>query len=272
MLIIVPLALAYVTSAARPARRRRSRPGVGARLRAWVGAEVSARSLVLLLVLVMGGAALVSGSRGGVIALLAALAAMVLGTRARARSWPGRAARLALATLAILLAGLWIGSDVFLGTIERLADELERPTEGARLQIWADALGLWRAAPVLGSGLATFGVAFPRVRTLEAPVIFTHAESDWVQLLTDTGLLGLALVLGVAVSLAFAHLQRLREAEGRSEQNFALAGLVVLVGTVIQGIGNFNLAVMSNLVYLSVGLVLALRTQRSHLERETASC
>lgn len=260
MLIIVPLALALVTSAARPPRRRHRPRGLGPRLREWAGAEGSARSLVPLLVLVMGGAALASGSRGGVIALLAALSAMVLGALARARSWRGRVVRLGLATLAILLAGLWISSDVFFSTIERLAEELERPAEGWRLQIWASALGLWGEAPVLGSGLATFGVAFPRFRSLQGPVIFSHAESDWVQLLTDTGVLGLALVLGVAGSLALALIRRLREAEGRWGQDFALAGLVVLVGTVIQGIGNFNLTIMSNLLYLALALALAARS------------
>jgi O-antigen ligase len=274
MLIIVSLALALMTSAARPPRRRHRLRGLGPRLREWAGAEGSARAVVPLLVLVMGGAALVSGSRGGVIALLAALVTMVLGALARARSGRGRAARLGLATLAILLAGIWIAGDVFYNTIERLAEELERPGEGWRLQIWADALGLWGEAPVLGSGLATFGVAFLRFRSVPAPMFFSHAESDWVQLLTDTGVLGVAFILGVVASLALALLMRLREADGRWGQDFALAGLVVLVGTVIQGIGNFNLVVMSNLLYLALALVLGLRaseTPGEHTARRGAA-
>ena len=35
-------------------------------------------------------------------------------------------------------------------------------------------------------------------------MVFTHAESEWVQLLTDTGILGLALALGVAAALALS--------------------------------------------------------------------
>jgi O-antigen ligase len=109
---------------------------------------------------------------------------------------------------------------------------------------------------VFGTGLGPFGVVFPRVRTIEAPVVYTHAESDWVQLLTDTGVLGLALAVATVVSVALMLGQRLQQAEGRSARIFALAGLVVLFGAAIQGVGNYNLPVMSNFIYLALAVVL----------------
>ncbi|MGH8069658.1 MAG: hypothetical protein ACRERE_31335, partial [Candidatus Entotheonellia bacterium] len=83
------------------------------------------------------------------------------------------------------------------------------------------------------------------------------AESDWVQLLTDTGVLGLALALATVVSVALVLVQRLRQAPGRTGRLFALAGLVVLAGAAIQGVGNFNLSIASNLIYLALAVVLA---------------
>jgi O-antigen ligase len=165
-----------------------------------------------------------------------------------------------LSVVLIVLAGAWMGGDVLYGTVERLADEFGRPTESPRLLIWANAMSLWLGAPVLGTGLGTFGVAFAAVRTIEAPVVFTHAESDWVQLLTDTGALGLALALAAVVSVALSLGQRLRNAQSRGARIFALAGLVVLAGAVIQGVGNYNLVVTSNLTYLALGLVVAFRS------------
>jgi O-antigen ligase len=263
MVVIVPMALALVIAHRRSERRRRRRRTWRDRLREWNSTEADATRLIPFLVLVMGGAALVSGSRGGAVALLATLLAMTAGSLGHGQSWSGWAARLALGTVLIVLAGVWISGDMVYGTVERLAEELGRPEESPRLLIWADAVGLWRSAPVLGTGFATFGVAFPPFRTLQAPVVFSHAESDWVQLLTDTGALGLSLVLAVATSLAVALIRRLREAEGRWSQNFALAGLVILIGALIQGIGNFNLPIMSNLIFLALALVLSLRTDAS---------
>jgi O-antigen ligase len=95
------------------------------------------------------------------------------------------------------------------------------------------------------------------VRTIEAPVVYTHAESDWVQLLTDTGVLGLALALATVVSVALVLGQRLQQTESRSARLFALAGMVVLFGAAIQGVGNYNLPVTSNFIYLALAVVLA---------------
>jgi O-antigen ligase len=185
---------------------------------------------------------------------------MTVGSLAHGRSWSGRATGLALVTVLIVLAGVWIGGDILYGTVERLAEELERPEESTRVLIWADALGLWRDAPALGTGLATFGVAFPRFRTLQAPVVFSHAESDWVQLLTDTGAVGLGLALAAVASLGLALLRRYRHTESRWARALALAGLVALGGTVVQGIANYNLPVMSNFIYLALAVALAARS------------
>jgi O-antigen ligase len=194
------------------------------------------------------------------LALLAALLAMVVGSVARGGTWVGRAVRIGLVAVLIVLAGAWIGGDVLYGTVERLADELGRPTESPRVLIWADALSLWLRAPVLGTGLGTFGVAFAGVRTIEAPVVYTHAESDWVQLLTDTGVLGLALAVATVMSVTLLLVQRLRLTQGRNVRVFALAGLVVLAGAATQGVGNYNFSVTSNLVYLALAVVIAGRS------------
>jgi O-antigen ligase len=260
MVVIVPLALALVI-ARRPGERRHRRRRLTwrDRLREWNSTETDATRLIPFLVLVMGGAALVSGSRGGAVALLVALLAMTVGSLAHGQSWSGWAARLALGTVLIVLTGAWIGGDIVYGTVERLAEELGRPAESPRLLVWADALKLWRAAPVVGTGFATFGVAFPAFRTLQAPVVFSHAESDWVQLLTDTGVVGLALALAAVGSLGLALLRRYRHTESRWARALALAGLVALGGTVVQGIANFNLPVMSNFIYLALAVALAAR-------------
>jgi O-antigen ligase len=270
MVVIVPLALAFVLASQRSERRptRRWRLTWGDRLREWNSQNANATNLVGFLILIMGGAALVSGSRGGVLALLAALAAMVLGSVAGERSWSGRVARLGFMVLLIVGAGTWMSSEVFYGTIERLAEELGRPDESWRVRIWGDALALWRSAPVLGTGLATFSVAFPRFRTIEAPVVFTHAESDWVQLLTDTGVVGLGLVLAVAASLIVSLAWRTRTAAGKGNRMLALAGLVALGAGVVQGVGNYNVSVTANLLYLACAGVVAARWQYGQSSRD----
>ncbi len=258
MVVIVPMALALALTGNRDRERRRHRRDWREQIRAWNSREAGPVSLIPWLIFLMGGAALVSGSRGGVVALLTALLIMVgLGSRG---SWGARrAGRIILTTGLIVLTGIWIGGDVLYGTIERLAEEVGQAEMSPRLHIWADALQLWRQFPTIGSGLATFGIVFPLVRTIPAPVTYTHAESDWVQLLSDTGALGLLLALLSIGIVARALLRRYQAADSRWMRAFALAGLVALAGAVVQGIANFNLAVMSNFAYLTLVVALSLR-------------
>ncbi len=258
--VAVPMALAIWLSRKPGLSRRRSerRRTWKDRLYRWSTGEAGAVRLVPFLILLMGGAALVSSSRGGIISLLAALLCMV-GLVSRGGAGRGLTARVAVVAALVVLAGAWIGGEVLYGTIERLADEINRPDESWRLRIWASALALWQQSPVLGTGLATFGAAFPIVRSLPAPVAFTHAESDWVQLLTDTGLLGLAFALAAVGAVGAALLERFRRPCSPHARPFALAGFVALLGAALQGVANFNLAVTSGLVYLATALVVALR-------------
>jgi uncharacterized membrane protein len=258
MVVIVPLALALALAGRRDPERHRHSRDWRVRLRAWNSREAGPASLIPWLIFLMGGAALVSGSRGGVVALLTALLIMVgLGSRG---SWGARrAGRILLATGLIVLTGIWIGGEILYGTVERLAEEISQAEMSPRLHIWADALHLWPRFPALGTGLGTFGVVFPLVRTIPAPVTYTHAESDWVQLLVDTGAVGLLLALLSVGMMVLALIRRYQGADSRRMRAFALAGLVALAGAVVQGIANFNLPVMSNFVYLVLAVALPLR-------------
>ncbi len=259
MILVVPTALALVMPAKAESGRARLLRGWRSRLRAWAVERGGPTRLVPFLILLMGGAALVSGSRGGAVGLIGALLCMItLG--AGGRSGRRRVAGIAVLLVLMIATALWISGDILYGTVERLAREVGRPSESFRVRLWADAVPLWMAAPLFGTGLGSFGVAFPAVRNLPAPVAFTHAESDWVQLLTDTGLVGLGLVLATGLSLGLALLGCFRHARSPWARALSLAGLVALVGTAVHGIANFNLPIMSNQLYLVLLLALALRS------------
>lgn len=261
MVVVVPAALVFILAGKRADGRRPLFRTWGDRLRDWNSTSGGPRGLIPVAIAIMGGAALASGSRGGMVALLVALFAMGIGILAARRAWSSRAARALLAVGLVVLTAAWIAGDVH-GTAGRLAEELGRPQESTRVALWADALRLWHDAPVVGSGLGTFGVAFPRFRTIPAPRFFSHAESDWIQLLTDMGALGLIGALLAVTAIGIALGRGYRATKGRWGKGLALAGLVALAGTVVQGMANFNLPVMSNLVYLALLLAMALQPGR----------
>ena len=254
---VLPVALVVLLTRRRDPVQRRVVQGWAARFRRWNSQDSSARSLIPFLILIMAGAALASGSRGAIVTLGAVLLA-ILGLGGGGRTGRARWIKVAISAVLIIMAGAWIGGDVLYGTVERLLTEIERPDEGFRLRVWPDAVAMWwREAPIVGSGLGSFAVAFPRFRTLRAPVVMSHAESDWLGLLVETGAIGFVLAAAAAGSIALMLLRRRRYARTYSARVQALAGLVALIGAAVQSLPNYNLPVMSNLIYLSLTLILA---------------
>ena len=254
---VLPVALVMLLTRRRDPLQRSALQGWAARFRRWNSQDSSARSLIPLLILIMGGAALASGSRGAIVTLVAVLLA-ILGLGGGGRAGRARWIKIAISAVLIIMAGAWIGGDVLYGTIERLLTEIERPDEGFRLRVWPDAVAMWWSeARIVGSGLGSFAVAFPRFRTLRIPAVISHAESDWLGILVETGAIGFVLAAAMAVSIAVMLLRRRRHARTYSARVQALAGLVALIGAAAQSLPNYNLPVMSNLIYLSLALVIA---------------
>ena len=146
-------------------------------------------------------------SRMGMLSLLTAgaLTAVAFGVRGRSRrsadprgaSERGGAAALivalGLAVVAVLLA---VG---FESVYDRLATLRHAETaQAGRTQILRDLTVAWRQYPAVGLGLGTFEKTFPMFDTSSDPNLATHAENEYAQLLTETG------VAGVAAAGAFA--------------------------------------------------------------------
>ena len=68
------------------------------------------------------------------------------------------------------------------------------------------------------------------------------------------------------ISVGIALRRRYRATDSRWEKALTLAGFVALAGTVVQGLANFTLPAMANLLYVALVLALALQPGR-----ETAS-
>jgi len=140
-------------------------------------------ALAVLFALVM---AVLSGSRGGLVALVAGLAAwlVLLLRRARRRGrWIWMAAAVIFALLVLLAFG-----DTLLTRLAGTPDDLA--AHYPKLAIWRDALALALRFPVLGAGWGAFATAFSHHKTFGGDLAFFHAENEYIQLLVEAGWLG----------------------------------------------------------------------------------
>lgn len=187
-----------------------------------------------------------SGSRSGLVALVAGSATQALawmsGDRRRPDSIPSTAGRTRRS--AALRASLLFGVFAALALVAIATLDWRRGTErlhsrpwtdvslGARLAAWSESLDLVAQAPILGSGFGSFVDRFPSVADGRfSGSVWEHAHNDWLELLVTGGLVGFAILVAGATSLTRT-LDRVRRwgrrSEDRAAASFALGAVVAV--------------------------------------------
>jgi O-antigen ligase len=203
---------------------------------------------------------LVSLSRGGAVSLAAGWTAFLVLRLLLRRRHPSPRAPLFAALAAILLAAAAIGvlprpARERIGTLQAAGGD---EATSFRLKVWRDVLRMASASPLLGHGLGTFEWAFPRYKTANGELRVEHAESDYLELLGEAGLLGLGLVLTTGTLAVRSILAGLRQQQDRLVRGAGLGALAGLLALGVHGLVDFNLRIPSNAMLFTLLLSLAL--------------
>lgn len=216
---------------------------------------------------------------GRLLGLLIALAAValyraadILMRREPRVSWsPARTVRIAVsAGLAALvgLAGLALSQR---GSLEGITEVREdRPDDpvrllsansGTRVAWWNEAAGAWSDRPVHGWGGGTFALLHLRYRKDTLPV--TQAHSVPLQVLSETGAVGLVLLYGAILALLAAALARLRST-AREERGMQAAMIAAAAAWLLHGLYDWDLQIpaVTAPVFLMLGLLAAAPPRR----------
>lgn len=197
-----------------------------------------------LIIFVMFTAVLAGQSRTGlVIALVVTVGALLLlpGQWDRRISLRWRTGALVLAMLLAFATVGIKGLQRFEGSVlSQDAAVRQLAFDGA----WAAAQEFWPA----GSGLGSFAAIYPRFQPAATGNDFVeHAHSDYVQLLMETGLLGVllcAIALSLALSRAVRLGKRLRGGHSlRSEEQTMLAAGLGLLALLLHAWVDFNMRI-----------------------------
>ncbi len=154
-----------------------------------------ARTLVhrnpwLLAALVLSAVAMAATlSRSGIVAALVAAGIVALVTR------PSRRDGFRLAIGAVALVGILVTAGLALGLEARffsLAEVAQPDHLGTRHVLWDAAIALWQTSPLVGIGAGNFEFDLGMVGH---PEVQTHANSVYLQALSEMGVIGLAATL-----------------------------------------------------------------------------
>ncbi|MGO8736812.1 MAG: O-antigen ligase family protein [Terriglobia bacterium] len=212
--------------------------------------------VVLLLIAVV-----FSRSRMGTFSVLASLILMAL----LGQVGGGRRAWMVITLLVITCSmtyAVWIGLGPVTSRFEALTPSaLEDPY--GRAAIWKQASGIVRDYPAVGTGLGTFGVAFRRYQTTSLDLFIDHAHNDYLEVTTDTGILGAALlfipIMGLLIKMILAYVG----ARGAYRRSVLLACIGGTAALLTHSAADFNLQIPANALLFAVVLGIGFKATYS---------
>jgi O-antigen ligase len=194
---------------------------------------------------VMVGTIFLSGSRGGMLAIVTELVILVVFLVKQKRGLPTTLGIGLFLTIVVALL-LWIGGGELgrrMGTVGLSHSEISSDT---RFNIDRDGLRMFLKKPVLGWGLGTFPVVYPQFRSFYTNFFINEAHNDYLQLLVEMGLLGFGTMVWFLLTLYTRALKKIRNWTGEISGATTLACVLGLSGMLVHSVVDFNLQIPAN--------------------------
>lgn len=237
------------------------------------------RILYAFFAFLMAVALFMTNSRGGIISFLAETAFLAVlwiighrsdaaveddeARRARLRGIVARAAISVALLLVVIFGVLSFGGenvlDRFFGTVNA-----QDPTTG-RAHFWGVALNVIADHPVIGAGLGSFGLAYTRYDTRSGMFRVEQVHNDYLQVLTDAGVVGAVLGIFFIIMLFRTGLAR-RESKDKFRSGVASGALAGCFAVLVHSFFDFTLHTTSNALLFLV--LAALATINGRVEEE----
>lgn len=244
--------------------------------------EGDKKLLYAFAVAMMAIALILTNSRGGIVSLVAEVFFLVViaGIRSQQRSQQSshgtkgseslmRNALIRAALAFVLVVGIVAGT-IFLGgeaALSRFVGTVnsDDPTTG-RAHFWSVTLDVIRAHPLIGTGLGAFGVVYTRYDSRNGLFRLEQAHNDYLQILSDAGILGAALGLFFVVALFWMGIRR-RETKDDFRRGVTTGALAGCFAVLVHSFFDFTLHTTANALLFLVLAALATTDGRvEHVE------
>ena len=214
-------------------------------------ARGNVRTVIAGVAALMAGTIFLSGSRGGMVALVIELILFgwILG---RTQKSPRLAAIGAFLVIGLALVA-WIGgSELTKRFVTISAEARGELSGGTRWTIDRDGLRMFAKKPVLGWGLGTFPVVYPQFRTFYTNFLVNEAHNDYLQILVETGIIGFGATMWFLILLYRRAFQNLEDWPDNINGAVSLAAMLGCTGIVVHSLVDFNLQVPANAAWFYV--------------------
>ena len=205
-------------------------------------------------------------SRGGIISIICGVLLFFF-LVGRHQGKLGKLPLLFLLTGLLIIVG-WYSWEPILERFSIIIDSGTGELKDDRLLIWADTLKIIAAFSFTGSGFGTFVDIFPGYKTLPDDLLYDHAHNDFLELLTDGGLLAGVMSLWFILSVLKAGYRQIRLRKDSVSVFLAIGAFSGLVGLLVYSIFDFNLHNGANGLYFAFfcGLLVSAGNTRRYYQ------
>jgi O-antigen ligase len=217
----------------------------------------------------MGSTIFLSGSRGGM-AAFAVQVTIFFWLLFRERTRNGVALLLGGFLLLALASIAWIGGSEVSARLATLG-----PTKHAdlaadiRLKIYGDSFHMFAHRPILGWGLGTFPTVYPQFRSFYTNSFVNAVHNDYLQFLTETGILGFAIAIWFLVAAVRPAIRKTKNWPADVNGAVSLAALLGISGILVHSLLDFNLQIPANaMLFYTLCTVAAMEPRFRNHRRE----
>lgn len=228
------------------------------------------RLLYVTAIGLMGIALLLSGSRGGLVALLAEIFFLIiLTTKTRGYGQIALKIGLAVALFATIVVGsVLIGGESSLTRFAETATSADITTN--RTHIWNVTLSVIKNNPLLGAGLGAFPQVYTTFDTLNGMERVEQAHNDYLQILADAGIVGL-LIGAFFVFWLFRDGLRNVKTHNTFRRGVAVGALAGCFAIFVHSIFDFVLHTTAiSMMFLTLCALVVISGQKSEDDAETS--
>jgi O-antigen ligase len=219
--------------------------------------EFSFNLIMTMCIFVMSVAIIVSKSRSGMFLLalmfllFLELTILFLSRMGGRQIWVRNFLKLTFGF--ITLFSLYVGISA---SIQRFA--LDNLLHEGRPVYWNNMKGMIARFPLMGTGLGTFAEVYPAYEKVGIKGTLDHAHNDYLEYLSELGLLGMGLLLGGILLIALKSFSMWKKRNNPEIKGMGMGGLIALILMAIHSVSDFNLQIPANMLLFSIILSLTI--------------
>jgi O-antigen ligase/tetratricopeptide (TPR) repeat protein len=188
-------------------------------------------------------------SRGGILSISFTLLLYFL-LLARKQERIQKLTPLILLTCLILIVS-WFSWDPIIERFNSIFDIEKGRINDGRLPVWLDTFRIIADFPVTGAGFGTFANIFPSYKTFADNSLYNHAHNDFLELLTDGGLIGFILASWFIGTILRTGYQQIFSRQDSLSVFFSIGAFSGISGLLVYSLTDFNLHNGANGLYFA---------------------